>query len=181
MAGRTGASGRRAIPESGNYEISVFIADSYATTESAHYHIYRYGSEIGTATVNQLAFYDQWVSLGAYYLPAGSYSKVYLDDMTDNQDYATEKIGFDAVRFVCQDCGPEPTATPGPTPTPHPTATPTPIPQPFRIDSVQVMDSSGNKLPWDALVDDTLIVKARGSGDNPPTFVQARVTSLQSG
>lgn len=70
--------------------------------------------------------YAQWVSLGTYYLPQGSHSKVYLDDMTGNQNYAQEEIGFDAVKFVCLDCGLGPTSTPGPTTTPRPTSTPRP-------------------------------------------------------
>ncbi len=114
------------IPQSGQYEIFAFIPDNHATTPNAYYRIYRYGSQVGTITVNQLNIYAQWVSLGTYYLPQGSHSKVYLDDMTGNQNYAQEEIGFDAVKFVCRDCGPGPTSTPGPTTTPWPTSTPRP-------------------------------------------------------
>jgi protocatechuate 3,4-dioxygenase beta subunit len=51
----------------------------------------------------------------------------------------------------------------------------------FRVESVTVFDSDGNELPWDALVTGGVILEARGTGDHPPTSVEARTTSLQSG
>lgn len=51
----------------------------------------------------------------------------------------------------------------------------------FSIDSVTAIDSDGNPLPWDALVENTLTVEARGSGGNPPATVAAKVSALKSG
>jgi len=51
----------------------------------------------------------------------------------------------------------------------------------FSIDSVIAIDSDGNPLPWDALMDDTLTVETRGSGGNPPTTVTVKVSALKSG
>ncbi len=165
------------LPESATYEVFAFIPWNHATTESAHYSIERDGVQIGTVTINQLDIYAEWVSLGSYSLPAGRRSKVVLDDMTDDPGYAGRDIGFDALKFVCLDCGATPTATP------NPTVTPSPTPEAFRINSVAVVDESGTVLDWDALVmsDDELIVEARGTGDNPPDHVWAQVKALQSG
>jgi hypothetical protein len=161
------------LPESATYEIWAFIPWNHATTTSTHYLVQRDGAQIGTVTINQLDISADWVSLGSYSLPAGTRSKVVLDDMTDDPGYAGRDIGFDALKFVCLDCG----ATPTPTPTPQPT------PMAFQINSVAAVDTGGTDLTWDALVmsDDDLIVEARGTGDNPPDHVWARVEALQSG
>ena len=165
------------LPESATYEVWAFIPWNHATTTSTHYLVERDGAQIGTATINQLDIYADWVSLGSYSLPAGTRSKVVLDDMTDDPGYAGRDIGFDALKFVCLDCGVTPTATP------NPTLTPSPTPVAFRIDSVAAVDASGAALAWDALVmsDDDLTVEARGSGDNPPSHVWAHIKALQSG
>ncbi len=159
------------LPESATYEIFAFIPWNHATTESAYYSIEQDGAQIGTATINQLDIYADWVSLGAYSLPAGTRSKVVLDDMTGDPGHAGRDIGFDALKFVCLDCG----ATPTPTPTPSPLA--------FQVNSVAAVDAGGADLAWDELVmsDDDLTVEARGSGDNPPGHVWAQVKALQSG
>jgi len=165
------------LPESATYEIWAFIPWNHATTMSAHYVIERDGVQIGVVTINQLDIYAEWVSLGVYNLPAGRRSKVSLDDMTDDPGYAGRDIGFDALKFVCLDCGATPTVTP------DPTLTPSPTPVAFRINSVAAVDASGAPLAWDALVmsDDNLIVEARGIGDNPPDHVWAQIKALQSG
>jgi hypothetical protein len=43
------------------------------------------------------------------------------------------------------------------------------------------VDSSGNPLPWDALVHTTLTVEAQGSGSNPPGAIIVKVSALKSG
>ena len=165
------------LPESATYEIWAFIPWNHATSTSTHYLIQRDGVQIGAATINQLDISADWVNLGSYSLPAGTRSKVVLDDMTDDPGYAGRDIGFDALKFVCLDCGVTPTVTP------NPTLTPSPTPVAFRIDSVAAVDAGGTALAWDALVmsDDDLIVEVRGAGDNPPDYVWVQVKALQSG
>jgi hypothetical protein len=161
------------LPESATYEIFAFIPWNHATSTSTHYLIEQDGAQIGAATINQLAISADWVSLGSYSLLAGTRSKVVLDDMTDDFGYAKRDIGFDALKFVCLDCG----AMPTPTPTPQPT------PIAFQINNVAAVDANGTDLAWDKLVmsDDDVTVEAQGTGDNPPSHVWARVEALQSG
>jgi len=52
---------------------------------------------------------------------------------------------------------------------------------PLSIDSVAVVDSNGNPLSWDLLVDDTLTVEVQGAGSNPPSTVTVKVSALKSG
>jgi len=158
------------LPESGTYEIWAFIPWNHATTTSTHYMVERDGSPIGTATINQLAISADWVSLGTYSLPAGTHTTVILDDMTNDPGYAHRDIGFDALKFVCQDCGAPSTPTPGPTPVA------------FTIQSVAVVDANGNTLPWDALVrsDAMLTVEVHATGDQPPADVWVQIDALQS-
>ncbi len=165
------------LPESGTWEIWAFIPWGHATSTSTHYYVEQDGSQIGTATIDQLAISADWVNLGSYNLPAGTSSKVILDDMTGDPGYAGREIAFDALKFVCPDCGITLT------PTPDPTITPSPTPVAFRINSVTAVDAGDTPLAWDALVmsDDTLIVKAWGTGSNPPAHVWALVQTLQTG
>ncbi len=153
------------LPQSGQYEILAFIPWGGATTRAAHYHIYSGDSEIGTATVNQASVYADWASLGTFSLPAGSQARVYLDDLTGNQSYASEYIGFDAVKFVWRGEGPGP------------------MPEPFSVESVAAVDGAGSPLAWDALVlaSQSLVVEARAHGDNPPARLEARLRAEPSG
>ncbi len=113
------------LPQAGNYAVYAFIPRQRADTKSARYRIHHGGQE-GSRYIDQSVYFDKWVPLGTYYFSADGSEYVYLDDVT-GEPYASRKIGFDAVKFVCE-APPVPTATPTPwvvTPAP-PTATPTP-------------------------------------------------------
>lgn len=108
------------LPQTGDYEVYAFIPRQRADTKSARYRIYHNGQE-GSKWLDQSIYFDKWVPLGTYYFAADGNEYVYLDDVT-GEPYASRKIGFDAVKFVCAG-GAAPTATPVPT-SPSPTETP---------------------------------------------------------
>ena len=83
----------------GNYTVSVFIPRCYGTSVQAKYTILANGSTY-TATVNQNAIYDQWVTLGTYYFAASGTQYVELGDNTGEAASTLRQLAFDAVRFV---------------------------------------------------------------------------------
>ncbi|HNT06412.1 MAG: PA14 domain protein [Chloroflexi bacterium ADurb.Bin180] len=112
------------LPQSGNYEVLVFVPKSHADTKSARYQI-RHNGVDSFKTIDQSLYFDKWVSLGTYFFPAGSGGYVYLSDVT-GEAYASRKLGFDAVKWVLKGgATPAPTMVPTAAPTAVPTAKPT--------------------------------------------------------
>jgi hypothetical protein len=83
---------------SGNYTVSVFIPRCYGTSQQARYTIVANGSTF-SATVNQNAIYDQWVTLGTYFFAASGTQYVELADNTGEAASTLRQLAFDAVRF----------------------------------------------------------------------------------
>jgi murein DD-endopeptidase MepM/ murein hydrolase activator NlpD len=88
------------LPESGRYEISVFIPARHATTQKARYKVH--GIK-GTTTevvidINQSVNRNLWVALGIFDLEKTqpNAGKVFLNDVTGESGM---EIAFDAVRF----------------------------------------------------------------------------------
>ncbi len=79
-----------------NYLIETFIPSSHATATGI-YHIST-ASGWETASVNQGAYSNQWVSLGTFFLSPSS-AAVRMGDYTGTQ---SQYISFDAVRFTQQ-------------------------------------------------------------------------------
>jgi murein DD-endopeptidase MepM/ murein hydrolase activator NlpD len=124
------AEWRTDLPESGLYQISVFIPARHATTRQARYKIH---AVRGTNTeiivdINQSIHRNEWVPLGVFDLVKGAPNagKVFLNDVTGESG---REIAFDAVRLR------EIVRLPG---------TPTPIPDnrpiPEIIDGIFVAD-----------------------------------------
>jgi murein DD-endopeptidase MepM/ murein hydrolase activator NlpD len=89
-----------AIPESGKYEVAVFVSARHATTENARYKINGVKGSNAEIVVNvsQARYGNQWVVLGVYDLDktttgAGT---VFLNDLTGETG---KEIGFDAIRW----------------------------------------------------------------------------------
>jgi hypothetical protein len=87
------------LPAAGNYEVFVFVPRRHATTSNARYAVVHNNNTWDRHAVNQLIYYDKWVSLGTYYFKADGKEYVYLDDKTD-EPYLSHYVGFDAVKFV---------------------------------------------------------------------------------
>ena len=94
------AEWRTELPESGRYEISVFIPARHATTTRARYKVH--GIK-GTTTevvidLDQSRNRNLWVPLGIFDLVKGAPNagRVFLNDVTGESD---REIAFDAVRF----------------------------------------------------------------------------------
>jgi murein DD-endopeptidase MepM/ murein hydrolase activator NlpD len=88
------------LPESGRYDISVFVSARHSTTRRARYKIH---GVKGTNTevvvdLNQAQTRNVWVTLGIFDLVKGAPNagKVALNDVTGESD---KEIEFDAVRF----------------------------------------------------------------------------------
>ena len=81
----------------GRYEVFVFIPSQNATTTAARYWVsHRDGFTL--KIVNQLAYSDQWVSLGTYWFRGSSSDYVSLSDVT-GEKYLSRIVGFDAVKW----------------------------------------------------------------------------------
>jgi murein DD-endopeptidase MepM/ murein hydrolase activator NlpD len=94
------AEWRTDLPESGLYQITVFIPARHATTRRARYKIH---AVRGTTTevvvdINQSIHRNEWVPLGVFDLVKGmpNAGKVFLNDVTGE---ANREIAFDAVRL----------------------------------------------------------------------------------
>jgi murein DD-endopeptidase MepM/ murein hydrolase activator NlpD len=84
------------LPHRGYYQIHAFIPAQNATTTNARYEIHRLG---GTTIVpiNQNNIFDDWASLGTFYLQSPT-EYVQLYDDTDEPSFS-KKIAADSVKF----------------------------------------------------------------------------------
>ncbi|MCI0394727.1 MAG: PA14 domain-containing protein [Chloroflexi bacterium] len=81
----------------GRYEVFVYIPSQYATTTAARYWVsHRDGYTL--RVISQLAYSDQWVSLGTYWFRGSSADYVSLADVT-YEPYLSRQIAFDAVKW----------------------------------------------------------------------------------
>ena len=94
------AEWREDLPQSGLYEIAVFIPNRNATTRRARYKVH---GIVGTKAevvldINQQRARNDWVALGIFDLDKNmeNAGRVFLNDVTGETD---KKIAFDAVRF----------------------------------------------------------------------------------
>lgn len=79
------------------YEVFVYIPNQNATTTQARYWVsHRDGYTL--RVVSQLAYSDQWVSLGTYAFQGTNNDYVSLSDVT-YESYLSRLIAFDAVKF----------------------------------------------------------------------------------
>ena len=99
--------GNPAMAGLGEYDVSVYIPNNYATTKNAVYQINTAGGLVDRG-VNQDVISNAWVDLGRYYFTEGS-ALVTLTDAT-GEAYASTMVGFDAVKLTYIDTVP-PTAT----------------------------------------------------------------------
>lgn len=87
------------LPESGTYEISVFVPGRHATSRQARYHIHGIsgvGSEL-LVRLDQSRYYDQWVPLVVYdFDDVADGAQVNLTDYTGE---SSKEIAFSAVRW----------------------------------------------------------------------------------
>jgi len=83
------------LPQSGYYEVSVFIPADSSKATSALYHVHYSGND-SLIIVNQSLYNDQWVSLGSFYFDTTMTAKVYLGDSTG---VSGQSIAFDAVKW----------------------------------------------------------------------------------
>ncbi|MDE2777400.1 MAG: peptidoglycan DD-metalloendopeptidase family protein [Chloroflexota bacterium] len=126
------AEWRDELPQSGLYEIAVFIPNRNATTKRARYKVH---GIVGTTAevvldINQHRSRNAWVALGVFDLDKNmeNAGRVFLNDVTGETD---KEIAFDAVRFRRIV-----TTPPGYAPVPEaPTE-----PRPTEIDGVKVAD-----------------------------------------
>lgn len=116
------AEWREDLPQSGLYEISVFIPNRHATTTRARYKVH---GIVGTTAevvldINQHRRRNTWVALGIFDLDKNmeSAGRIFLNDVTGESD---KEIAFDAVRFRRIVTTPE-----GYSPAPDPEAEPRP-------------------------------------------------------
>ncbi|NJL56107.1 peptidoglycan DD-metalloendopeptidase family protein [bacterium] len=94
------AEWRTDLPETGDYQISVFIPTQHATTRRARYKIHGIrGTDTEVVVdLNQSIYRNTWVALGVFELVKGQRNagRVFLNDVTGEAD---REIAFDAVRF----------------------------------------------------------------------------------
>ena len=126
------AEWRDDLPQSGLYEIAVFIPNRNATTARARYKVH---GIVGTAAevvldINQHRRRNAWVALGIFDIDKNmeNAGRVFLNDVTGESD---KEIAFDAVRFRRIV-----TTPPGYSPAPNPPS----APRPTEIDGVKVAD-----------------------------------------
>ena len=99
------AEWRPKLPQKGMYEVFAYVPARYATTRQARYLVtHRRGTT--PVTVDQLAYSNEWVSLGSYAFSAVQPAIVRLSDLTGEpytRDRAQRKqIAFDAVKWVLE-------------------------------------------------------------------------------
>ena len=126
------AEWRDELPQSGLYEIAVFIPNRNATTKRARYKVH---GIVGTTAevvldINQHRSRNAWVALGIFDLDKNmeNAGRVFLNDVTGETD---KEIAFDAVRFRRIV-----TTPPGYAPAPEAPSEP----RPTEIDGVKVAD-----------------------------------------
>jgi PKD repeat protein len=83
------------LPQSGYYEVSVFIPADSSEATSALYHVHHSGND-SLVILNQSLYSNQWVSLGSFYFDTTMTAKVYLGDSTGLNN---QSIAFDAVKW----------------------------------------------------------------------------------
>ncbi|HIQ05266.1 MAG TPA: hypothetical protein EYH31_06160 [Anaerolineae bacterium] len=96
------------LPQSGTWEVSVYIPDAHATTRGARYEVYHRDGD-NTVTVDQSSHPSSWLSLGQFPFDAGTAGYLRLTDATGESPGARQ-IAFDAARWAYR--GPLPTPTP---------------------------------------------------------------------
>jgi hypothetical protein len=84
------------LPAAGQYEVSVFIPDQYATTRNARYLIGHADGQTEVA-VNQDSIANQWVRLGTFRFGSGQ-GYLRLSDVTGESERLM--IAFDAARWI---------------------------------------------------------------------------------
>jgi hypothetical protein len=89
------------LPATGYYQVYVFVPHDHATSRNARYEIY-HADGVAAVPVYQLAYNDEWVSIGTYRFNSGSGNYVRLIDMT-NESAQTTQIGFDTVKWEKRD------------------------------------------------------------------------------
>ena len=94
-SGTISASWTTAAITSGLYRIYAYVPSQYATTRQARYAIWTMDGWQG-AQINQFIYYDEWVSLGDYVLPAGQGRVVMY---TGTGESPARWIAADAVKF----------------------------------------------------------------------------------
>lgn len=82
----------------GWYEVFVYIPGQNATSTQARYWI-SHADGFTLRVVNQLAYSNQWVSLGTYRFRGTRDDYVSLADVTF-EPYLSRRVGFDAVKWV---------------------------------------------------------------------------------
>lgn len=102
------------LPGAGHYEVQVYIPRYGHGTTSARYRIYHNGTR-SDKVISQAVYYDQWVSLGTYDFHGRGGEYVLLASNTGEPN-ATQRVGYDAVRFI--GVGGEASATPPAAPPP---------------------------------------------------------------
>ena len=134
------AEWRDDLPQSGLYEIAVFIPSRKATTMRARYKVH---GIVGTDTevvidINQNANRNAWIPLGIFDIDRrmANAGRVFLNDVTGESD---RFIAFDALRFRRIVSTP-PGYTPAPEPGDEPTEPPSRGKRPSIINGVYVAD-----------------------------------------
>lgn len=87
------------LPQPGFYEVYAFVPGVFANARGVRYYAFYDGAHWAIKVVDQLYFYNQWVSLGIWRFKADGTEFVYLTDAT-NQPAGTEQVAFDALKFV---------------------------------------------------------------------------------
>lgn len=88
------------LPNTGTYEVFVFIPRNHATTKNANYTVYAADGPHSIA-IDQSIYFDVWVSLGKYSFNTGTSGYLKLVDLT-NEKYISTQIGFDTAKWVGQ-------------------------------------------------------------------------------
>jgi len=82
-----------------NWEVLVWIPPNNATTHNACYKVSDLWGTDNFVLVDQMNYYDEWVSLGVFAPNSIGQLTVTLTDLTF-EGYASTKIGFDAIKVV---------------------------------------------------------------------------------
>ncbi len=88
------------LPREGSYQVAVYLPANVATTRRARYWI-AHAQAFDFASVDQVIYANQWVSLGTYYFSATGSEYVALGDVT-YEPLAATVIAVDAVRFTAR-------------------------------------------------------------------------------
>lgn len=86
-----------ALPEPGDYQVSVYVPRVHATTQNAVYTVVHAGGETVVRKA-QKPYSDQWVPLGRFRF--GAEGRVRLTDATGEAPALRREIAFDAVRWT---------------------------------------------------------------------------------